>query len=294
MGSACSNLFFEDVCDLKKCVLNSVLENLPHENSTTWKCELQRNTTFMGKPFSTIWVTSFGKVDGINMHLISFMQQVVRQNICPFLTPILGIGHNCRPLVPMVMVQPFVSTRWSSWMATAEKTDVQLILFQLVYTLYVLQLGGYPVQVSELNLYVETKPTEQEVLLFFAPQNPLFFRCSIKHMLQVSHLPLNLGPSLNVLDVVRGGFPDVSSIKYDGLLAYMASVLQDQGLLFAEKGPPLQDMIGVNPYFFRTSAMEQKNVKPFHFTPLNPSVVKYRKLLQRQKEVQAQLLALKK
>ena len=305
MGAKCSQLFLENVCQLNQCIQEQQLvTKLSTQNQKTFICTLVKNFKFLGKKYSKIWLTQFLDAGDVNMHLISFIQRVQQQSICPFFNAVLGVGFNCPPEkketkdAKVLLVQPWLSKPIKGWQLLASQEDIQLLLFQLLYVYYILELGGFKVSIQvDSNMYVREVQTLAETMLYFS--RDVFFKAEFPYVLQICHVFKTGASNLPyfVDNYLKMFFSDenleiVEPVTVSKLLLQVAYALQRKGLLQVQRG-------GVDPtLFFQTATMSQKNVVEAHFVPVSPTVVtngvKYRKLLQKQKEVQEELLRYRK
>ena len=196
-----------------------------------------------------------------------------------------------------MLVQPWLSHPLQSWKILATTEDIQLLLFQLLYAFYILELGGYTVSIiPNINLYVRELENPANTLLYF--EGNVFFKAKFRNMLYICHVfkteTSNLGFFVN--EYLKGLFPKEnfeSTTSTNQLVLQVALALQKENRLQVQQTGGLDVT-----RFLQTPSMPQNNISNAYFMPQAPTVAKneviYRQLLQKQKEVQTELLKYRK
>lgn len=306
-SSSCKNLLLsDDACEISSCVKQLKVYQ-ESGDITSYLLQLKSNTKFVGKPIKKVLYSLFfsSTQQQYLVRLCSFIRQASFQNICPFLTPVYAIGYNCAPpnnTLPknnsekkgMAVVHGLPPTttlkKWSTFILndTTGMRDYQLVLFQLLYTCYLLEKGNFFYGLHTKNLFVRTLKTPKRFLLIIGD---LFFEFSCLYEVQVGLLPLNF-PLSNDMSFLAPFFKRATiSLKLSphSTLLLLASELKIQG----KKAVVTEDVMGM-----RDSFLLKQNIQPFSFHPntmdfttkenirskpqTDPALLSYRDMLQKQ------------
>lgn len=172
MGGTCSDLALsENPCLISVCVKTATRI----KNKLSWLLQLQSNTSYHGTPVKQVAGTIYVSTEEM-LQLLSFAKRCVEQSVCPFFSYIYAVGQNCsterlthvfkEPLPKMrkelpkrklllVLHEPSANTSFKSWMQQPVPfIEKVLMLFQLVFSCYVLELANLPYSLTFKNLRV--------------------------------------------------------------------------------------------------------------------------------------------
>ena len=175
MGGTCSDLALaENPCLIWTCVKSTTRV----DDRLSWVLTLKSDTHYQGKLIEKVlgqlWVSSKQSIQ-----YLSVLKRCVEQSVCPFFSYIYAVGHNCsveslsqvfrenisdfkRLIIQsfsekwlLVLQEPTQGTQLDAWVQKPVPfIEKVLVLFQLVFSCYVLQLAGLPFGVSFQNLRV--------------------------------------------------------------------------------------------------------------------------------------------
>lgn len=279
MGTArsapCTNLLLpDDACRLLQCSTQIQLISRT-DTHTTYQIQLQPKTKFLSKTLKSVLYTTFHNFPYqlYMIELCTFIKQAFYQKICPFFIPVYSLGYHCiqtdksnalEPAYDFVVVHGTpVGLPIETWLARKKETnvrDIQLIMFQLLYTCYVLQSGRFFHGLQKENLFLVKRTAPK---LFIVVMNDTFFEFKSLYEIQVGHLPNN-PPLTDDLSYIfrlceRANITVTSSIETT--LNGLATALQLQ------TQTPFQhdnaEVMGIRDGFFK----QHRNIQPFYFQP---------------------------
>lgn len=237
MGGSCSDLALsENPCLIGICV--NTVEKV--DKKLSWVLHLNPNTYYNGHlvthVIGTIWASTPEAVQ-----LLSVIKRCVEQSVCPFFSYIYAVGHNCsterlttvfhetlpnlRQLldkaVPkqnrlLVLHEPSDNTDLQTWMqGPVPFIEKVLMLFQLTFSCYVLELAGLPYGVRFENLRV-SKGEIERYALYGNTQFVSYFHFETAFKLQVVEYQLFLQNGNNtevITSLIEQLFPGVLNTK---------------------------------------------------------------------------------
>lgn len=291
MGSSCSNLAStENFCELEACV-QSVS---PSNDSNVWLLQLQEGTHYNGTALQTVmlYMSLFPSTQDARynqfVRLVSMVQRVVQIQVCPFFEQVLHVGYNC-DLVNMLHYNPvanqeqrvFLLThqaageKASPWMNSHALEDRRLVLFQLVYTCYVLELAGFSSFMDLNNLTVLDLGKEEPFYLHTNTTPAAFYLFYSRYKLQVVNMPLLVSATTTLFPTLLNLFfqnrvPFSTSTALEALQG-LGEWLRLQGVVSLQYGVPASGLKHV--YSVQPSYFVNQIVKPVSMlNPLLPHV----------------------
>lgn len=292
-SSPCSNSA-ENACDITQC--QTEISSFPEWNtrvSKSYRLYLKKNTKYQGKTVNSVIysVLENTKNKQYIMQLCSFIKQVVDQGVCPFISPLYSIGYNCDHENNMVIIHGTPSGQPLQQCIDNENIPVhakQLIVFQLLYVCYVLQLGHYNYGIHTVSLYVVTLPEPQTWSLatdfaHFQFTTPYYLRVTALPLFPPSSQPSELS---DICAKVQIQLTDDIRISLQNL----ASQLNISSFVFPWKAKK-ENVFGVSKSFLKPSlSTVYQNLRSFSFEPRNEEVdMLVETLLQKQATVRRQM-----
>lgn len=281
MGGTCSDLALaENPCLISTCVKTATRI----ENKLAWLLRLYPNTSYHGTPVEKVVGTVVVSTDEI-LQLLSVVKRCVEQSVCPFFSYIYAVGQNCsverlthvfketlpklRGTLPkkrllLVLHEPSANTLLQSWMQEPMPfIEKVLILFQLVFSCYVLELANLPYGLTFESLRV-SKGEIKKYALYGNTEFVSYFNFETAFQLQVVDYQLLLQSGSNtkvVFTLVQQLFPGVvtKTLPLSVIFINLARWLVNENIVAHTRLPKHS----YNVYGIRGSFFANKNLPPF-------------------------------
>ena len=287
MGGTCSNLALaENPCLIWTCVKSSTRVH----DKLAWVLTLKPATHYQGtlveKVLGQLWVSRHE-----SLQYLSVLKRCVEQSVCPFFSYIYAVGHNCsieslskvfrenvldvRRLIIqsfsgkwlLVLQEPTQGTPLDIWMQRPIPfIEKVLVLFQLVFSCYVLQLSGLPFGVSFQNLQVSNGDLKKYAF-YGNTEFVSYFHFETAFKLQVVEYQtlFQNGNNIHVITLISQQlFPSVvqvENMELSVIFMRLAKWLVNENIVDHSRAPKwLYNVYGVRGSFFVNKNLPRFNV----------------------------------